>query len=142
MGKVDEKQADRDGRVGENRRVELPAIDLRPLLKNVGGDRAFAAELISGFLERCPALLLEIREALRQGEGGRAALAAHNLSGSAAEFEAHLVLRTAREMERLARLGSLDGAQSLLPTLDEAVLRMQTELAAFCDEGTLHYEQH
>ncbi len=108
-------------------------VDLQSLLDRVGGDRDFVKELVTGFAQRCPGMLAEIRDALQREDRERLPSAAHHLSGSAAEYGAHKVLAITRELERLGRSGDMHRAQELLPELEAAVAQMQAALESFRD---------
>lgn len=113
------------------------AVDLAPLLKRIGGDEEFVRELATGFMNRCPSMLVEIRDALWRADREQLVMTAHRLSGSAIEFGASKVLAITRELERLGHKGDIRRANKLLPSLEASVAQMQSALKQVRDAGRL-----
>lgn len=112
-------------------------IDLPGLLQRIGGDLPFVRDLAAGFLARCPAMLVEVRDALWRADREQLALSVHRLAGSAAEFGAHRVLAMTHEVERISLHGDLRQIQKLVSGLEEAVAQMQGALRSIRDRGTV-----
>jgi signal transduction histidine kinase/DNA-binding response OmpR family regulator len=97
---------------------EEPVIDLRALERQraaVGPD--FLRELLATFLEDSEELVGAMRRALGEPNTDAFRRAAHSLKSNAASFGATRLAVVARELEMLARSGSLDGAPSKLDRL-------------------------
>ena len=73
-----------------------------------GGDLVF--QLAALFLEECPKLLGEIRDALSLGDAVKLRRAAHTLKSTAAVFAAKPVSQAAQQVESLAQSGDLGAA--------------------------------
>jgi HPt (histidine-containing phosphotransfer) domain-containing protein len=110
--------------------VSLDAAALDRLLKKVGGDPAVVAELIDSFLEDAPHLLADLRRALDAGDAAGARLAAHSLKSNGAEFGALAFSDICRQLETLAKAGTLDGAGELLAQAEAEYERAKVALAA------------
>lgn len=91
---------------------------------------AFLVELIDLFLKDSPELIKEMRSGLAESDIERVRRAAHSLKSNSASFGADRLARVARELEMMAKNGTLDGAESrllaveaeyaqLLPCLEE-----------------------
>ena len=63
-------------------------------------------------------LIEEIKNALRQGDGQALAAAAHELKSSSGSVGGERLCRLCTDMERLGRLGLLDGAEGLLSLVE------------------------
>ena len=94
-------------------------LDPRALenLRAVGGDDGFLAELIATFLDEAPRLLGNLEAAIECQDAAGARLAAHSLKSNGAEFGAGAFRDLARELEAIARDGSLEGAGDLYARL-------------------------
>ncbi len=86
---------------------------LDTLLDTIGGDRAALGELIESFLEEGTGLIARIESAVRGGDADALRRAAHTMKSSAADFGALELSRLCREMEAIARQGSVTGAAAL-----------------------------
>ncbi len=90
------------------------------LLARFSGDRKLVRTLVNAFREDCPRMMSRIRSAIRARDAAALADAAHALKGSVGNFGASAAFETAREVEKLAREGKLDGARELGAMLEEA----------------------
>jgi HPt (histidine-containing phosphotransfer) domain-containing protein len=79
---------------------------------------AFLVELIDVFLKDSPDLIEEMRAGLATGETERVRRAAHSLKSNAATFGADRLAGVAREMEMMAKSGTLEGAESRLSVVE------------------------
>jgi two-component system, sensor histidine kinase and response regulator len=99
-------------------------VDKSTLLARFGGDRKLVLRLVTAFREDCPRMMARIKTAIRVRDAAALADAAHALKGSVGNFGASAAFDSAREVEKLAREGKLDGARELCTTLE-------TQIAAF-----------
>ncbi len=98
-------------------------IDLQAALASVCGDEALLRELIGLFLESCPGLLNDIREAIASRNAARVKRAAHTLKGSVGYFSAPAAVVAAQRLERMGRDNDLTG-------VEEASRQLETEIEA------------
>ncbi len=103
-------------------------FDAAAFERQTGGDAALRAEIISMFLEDCPARVSDIRAAVERGDAAALVSCAHGLKGSAAYLSASIVRARAADLERAGREGNLAGAPALLAQLDAAVAELLPEL--------------
>jgi HPt (histidine-containing phosphotransfer) domain-containing protein len=107
-----------------------PALDERALMAGVRGDAKLLAELIDLFREDSRTMLADMEEAIEQGNPGRLASTAHAFIGSLGNFAARRAFGKARELERRARAGELEGARDRLLDLAEETRRLEQALDA------------
>ena len=79
---------------------------------------AFLVELIDVFLKDSPELIEEMRNGLTAGETERVRRAAHSLKSNSASFGADRLAGAARELEMMAKSGSLEGVESKLSEVE------------------------
>ena len=108
----------------------LDPAALDNLRQLVGGDDTFLAELIVTFLGEAPQLLADLRAGIGRGNADKARLAAHSLKSNAADFGAMALSNMCKELETLARSGSLDNTGNLLVQAEEEYARVKAALEA------------
>ncbi len=86
---------------------------LAPMLRDLGGDRATLAELVTLLIEEAPRLLAEGRAATQRKDVGTAQRAYHTLKGNAAQFGAQDVHDLAMAIEQAAKAGTLPNDAAL-----------------------------
>ena len=91
---------------------------LRTLLNTLGGDFALLDEVVSSLLEDAPRLLIELRGYLEAGNAGGVHRIAHSLKSNGLDVGAGAFAGHCRELEALAKTGSLDGAGPLLAAIE------------------------
>ena len=79
---------------------------------------AFLGELIDVFLKDSPDLIKEMRSGLMSGNVERVRRAAHSLKSNSASFGADRLAEVARELEMIAKSGTLDGGESKLSAVE------------------------
>jgi two-component system sensor histidine kinase/response regulator len=97
--------------------TELTVIDrptLDQLLDSFGGDVGFLGEMLDTFFEDSPRQLEAIRSGLASGDAELIRRAAHSLKSNSANFGALALSARCRELEMLAKGGSLEGGDALL----------------------------
>ncbi|MBA2702014.1 MAG: response regulator [Chloroflexi bacterium] len=117
---------------------QAPALDpvaIERLLGVVRGNHAFLADLIDGFLAEAPELLRAIRAAADRGEAIPLQRGAHTLKSNAADFGIESLREVSRELEALARGGTVDGrAAELVAAAEGEYERARPALVALRDE--------
>jgi HPt (histidine-containing phosphotransfer) domain-containing protein len=103
-------------------------FDRLRLLERLEGDEELAGEIIGMFLQECPKLLDQVRQAAEQRSAPSLERAAHALKGSLGDIGAHQAFGAARTLEMAARDGKIDGADTALASLVAAVDRLLPEL--------------
>ncbi len=107
--------------------TKLPAVHADPdpagpsdaeLLARFDGDSDLLKELAGIFLQGCPRMLEDIREALRAGNATALERAAHALKGSVGNFAMPGPWETAQRLELLAKSGQRSGAADIPHTLE------------------------
>ena len=98
-------------------------LDLVGTLENLGGDPELYQEILDFFMEMVPQQLDDLQAVQEAGDVAAVDLQAHSMKGGAANVGAVRVTAVARELETLAKSGSLDGAADL-------VVQLRTEFAA------------
>ncbi len=96
---------------------------------NVGDD--FVVELIDVFLDEAPKMLRNMHAAVVSGDLELFRRNAHSLKSNAAAFGATELAALAKEMETLARSGSLD-VESRLAALEAAYQQAALALQELC----------
>jgi two-component system, sensor histidine kinase and response regulator len=118
--------------------AKLPAIPVESiaagpsdaeLLARFDGDGELLKELAGIFLQECPRMLDEIREALRTANPKTLERAAHTLKGSVGNFAMPSPWETAQRLELLAKSGQLSGAEDIFHTLEQQLAQFNQILA-------------
>jgi len=79
---------------------------------------AFLVELIDVFMKDSPELIKQMRSGLPENDIERVRRAAHSLKSNSASFGADRLAAAARELEMMAKSGSMDGAESKLSEVE------------------------
>jgi signal transduction histidine kinase/DNA-binding response OmpR family regulator/HPt (histidine-containing phosphotransfer) domain-containing protein len=108
---------------------DAPAVfDKQALLDRVMGDEELARELVEVFLEDTPQQLDTLRDALLAGDAAIVRRQAHTIKGSAGNVSAIGLQQAALQLEQACRSEDLQGADSLLSTLDEQLEHLRASL--------------
>jgi HPt (histidine-containing phosphotransfer) domain-containing protein len=99
------------------------------LLERVGGDPELLGEVIDIFLETCPPLVETIRQALARRDCSAVRRGAHELKGSAANFDATDVAALARRLESHTDDQDVQESLHVMATLDTEVTLLIARLA-------------
>jgi signal transduction histidine kinase/DNA-binding response OmpR family regulator/HAMP domain-containing protein len=103
-------------------------FDLQETLARVEGDRNLMKEVVALFLEECPALLAEIKNALDEEDADRLVRTAHAIKGSVGNFGARNAFEMALRMEMMGKNKELEGAKELFNALSEEIDRLKIAL--------------
>jgi two-component system sensor histidine kinase/response regulator len=104
--------------------------DESTLLARFNGDRKLVRTLVTTFREDCPRMMVRIRSAIRVRNAAALADAAHALKGSIGNFGVSTAFESAREVEKLAREGKLDGAREQCRMLEKQIAAFLLALQA------------
>ncbi len=113
--------------------ADSTAIDrdvLNELLDSFGGDMEFLGEMLDTFFEDSPHQLEAARAGLAAGDAAAVRRAAHSLKSNCANFGARSLSAQCKELEMLARDGSLEDGTELLTKIAADYLRVQAALEA------------
>jgi HPt (histidine-containing phosphotransfer) domain-containing protein len=97
-------------------------------------DAAFLAELIDVYRSDSPQLIAQMRIGLAAGDIESVRRAAHSLKSNSASFGANQLANAARELEMIAKAGTLDGAGSKLATIEAEYQQLLPALEALLNE--------
>jgi two-component system sensor histidine kinase/response regulator len=109
--------------------VPPSAFDLPALRESVGGNEALAQRIAALFVEQCPRLMAAVRDAVDRGDAAALFDGAHTLKGAVANFPAPAAFEAAERLETIGRGGDLMAARDAYTALEQAIDRLQTELA-------------
>ncbi|MGH7257997.1 MAG: response regulator, partial [Nitrospiraceae bacterium] len=104
------------------------AFDADRMLANIGGDRDLFTQLVDLFLERYPAMMHDVQEALAHEDCRRLERSAHTLKGTAANLCASDVVLAAGQLEATGRLGNIKDASGLYVQLERKVQELAVAL--------------
>ncbi|HYM60981.1 MAG TPA: ATP-binding protein [Thermoanaerobaculia bacterium] len=100
------------------------------ILEAVDGDVELLARISDAMARQTPRLLLEIREALGQGDGATVSRCAHTLKGASSNFGASGSVNLAAALEKAARDGDLARSRALAPCLEDEMAKLMTRIEA------------
>jgi CheY-like chemotaxis protein/HPt (histidine-containing phosphotransfer) domain-containing protein len=95
-----------------------------------GGSSKIARTLVKTFLEDAPKKMAVIRRAVEEKDSGALAAAAHALKGSLSLVGANKAAGTARNLQAMGRLGTLDGAATELTVLESEFEELRRQLSS------------
>jgi HPt (histidine-containing phosphotransfer) domain-containing protein len=108
----------------------LDQVTFAGLLDSLGGDFDFLSELVEAYLDSSPGLIGSMRQALASGEAPALQRAAHSLKTGSASFGALALAAQCKELEELAKTGSLVSAEERLGALEAAYTEVAAALQA------------
>ena len=117
------------GRVPPN----FPAWDFEQARARTAEDEVLLREIVKIFLEVSPHLLEKIEQALAAGDVAGLERAAHSLKGQIRCLAAPEAQSAAEKLEEKARQRDLPAAAAILPELDTALSRLESQLRKFCE---------
>jgi HPt (histidine-containing phosphotransfer) domain-containing protein len=92
-------------------------LDLTHTLENLGGDPELLREIMDFFVEMVPQQIDDLAAAVAAGDLTTVGLQAHGMKGGAGNVGAVHMAATARELELLAKSGTLAGAAEMVARL-------------------------
>ncbi len=103
-----------------------PPIDIARAMEEFQADRPFFLEVLVGFLERMPAQIEELQNALAQGRSEVLARRAHSIKGGAANLMADNLAQAANTLETRAHENRLSNGNALVERLEAEYQRLKT----------------
>jgi two-component system sensor histidine kinase/response regulator len=101
-----------------------PPIDWETALETVGGDRELLKDLLQTFLEECPLLMSQLREAMVRGDTPVFQRTAHTLKGATSSLGIKPAAELALQLETFGREGDLRNAPEKFAALETEVERL------------------
>ncbi|MGA7853819.1 MAG: Hpt domain-containing protein [Candidatus Acidiferrales bacterium] len=101
----------------------------KELLSRFGGDAELLRELADLFIQSCPKMLEDIRDAVQKQDAKALERAAHSLKGCVGNFFSKGARETAQQLEFVGKSGDLAGAAELAHLLEEQVTEFNRVLA-------------
>lgn len=95
----------------------VSVLAIEATLANLGGDPELLRELLDFFVEIVPTQLDELQAVVAAGDVPAVDLQAHSMKGGAANVGALKMAALAKDLEHLAKSGSLTGAEDLVAGL-------------------------
>ncbi len=117
----------------ENNIIDRTVLD--GLLESFGGDMEFLGEMLDTFFEDSPRQLEAARTGLAAGDAEAVRRAAHSLKSNCANFGALVLSGQCRELEMLAKAGSLEGGAELLARIAAGYEQAHAALEAIREGG-------
>jgi two-component system sensor histidine kinase/response regulator len=114
--------------------INKEAVDANALLERFSGDRKLVRTLVKAFHGDCSRMISQIRKASTARNATNLADAAHAFKGAVGNFGASVAFETAREIEKLARQGKLDGTRELCQGLEGCMAEFLPALLAVAQE--------
>jgi PAS domain S-box-containing protein len=108
---------------------------LERLMETIGDDRSLLTALIDTFLSDVPRLVEAARRGLEHGQKDEVRRAAHTLKSNGATFGATSFSELSRQLEALARSGTLEGADELIARIDAEYERVRIAVETVRDRG-------
>jgi CheY-like chemotaxis protein/HPt (histidine-containing phosphotransfer) domain-containing protein len=109
-------------------------LDAAALLASLGQDVEMRAQLVEVFLDECPRLMLQIREAIGRKDRKTLQHAAHALKGSTYVFFARPASEAAQQLELRARAADWADMDEVQSCLDREIKRLESALATLIPE--------
>ncbi len=106
-------------------------FDLQEILARVEGDENLMKEVFALFLEQCPGMMAEIRNAIDEEDADCLARSAHAIKGSVGNFGAHSAFDLALRLEMTGRNRELEGAEEIFNAFSEEMERLKKTLENF-----------
>ena len=106
------------------------AFDREDALARLGGDEALLQYAARTFLEDCPRLLGQLREAVQLRDAAAVKSAAHAIKGTVAMLSAHPSQEAAARLEHMASQGQLAGIEVVARDLEAELERFKSSVAA------------
>jgi CheY-like chemotaxis protein len=106
-------------------------MDWSAALATVGGDHRLLGEIVDAFLQECPRLLEQVREAISKKDAATLRRAAHTLKASMRYFGAKGAFDHAGRLEVMGQRGKLKDAEKTLASLLSEIERLMPPLRRF-----------
>ena len=115
---------------------QLPdeVIDKVAALDCIDGDEELLREMVEIFLDDCPKLLNDIRQAVTGRDSESLHRSAHTLKGSVGNFSASAAYEAALKLEMMGRSGNVAHAEEAYSVLEGEIGRLREALSALVSE--------
>ncbi len=100
-------------------------LDLNTTLENLGGDPELLQEILEYFMEMAPQQLDDLQAAVAAQDTAAVDLQAHSMKGGSANVGAVRLAAVARDLEQLAKGGSLAGSFELFERMREEFVALE-----------------
>jgi PAS domain S-box-containing protein len=111
-----------------------PVMDATAAMAQVEGDKTLLNEITGLFINDCPRMLAEIKDAVERNDARALEYAAHTLKGVVANFCAQPAVEAALRLEMLAHQGTLEHSGAAYGQLVSEIERLKAELHAMQGE--------
>jgi CheY-like chemotaxis protein/HPt (histidine-containing phosphotransfer) domain-containing protein len=111
-------------------------FDGEQALASVDGDMELLRDVVGLFMEECPGIMAEMRDAINGGDARRLNRAAHALKGSVGNFGARNAFDVALRLEMMGKNDKLNGAGEEFILLADEMERLTKALEEFTGETT------
>lgn len=108
---------------------------LNGLLDSFGGDTEFLGEMLDTFFQDSPRQMEAVAAGLAAGDAETVRRAAHSLKSNCANFGALALSGECRQLEMLAKTGSLEGGTDLLICIAARYEQVRVALEAIREAG-------
>jgi HPt (histidine-containing phosphotransfer) domain-containing protein len=108
----------------------MRTLDRDLLVRNLDGDADLLTHVIELFFETSAEILEAIRRAFADADAAMLRRKAHELRGALANVGAEAAAQAAKELEALARGGSLTGAGPAMRALESEIAKLEPALRA------------
>jgi len=100
-------------------------LDLNTTLDNLGGDPELLQEILEYFMEMAPQQMDQLQAAVESQDVEAVDLQAHSMKGGSANVGAVRLSAVARDLELLAKGGSLEGSVELYERMREEFVALE-----------------
>ena len=111
------------------------AIDWETAKAAVDGDLQLLHGVVEAFLEECPTLLEQVRQAVAASDAALLRRSAHTIKGAMRTFGIANAAQAAAELEEMGRMSQLSAAPPVLARLESQLDRILPEARAFASAG-------
>jgi CheY-like chemotaxis protein len=105
-------------------------IDKSEVLDRVDGDMELLSDMVELFVEDCPNLLSEIKDAVNRNDSKALERSAHTLKGAVANFAAETPFEAALNLENMGRNSDLEHAEKAFNILEQEIKRLELAIKA------------
>ncbi len=106
-------------------------VDFAAALRRMGGDPNLLKEIFQAFLDECPRLMAQLRDAMQRGDAPLVQRAAHTLKGSLHILAAADAAESAHQLELMGSQRKLAGTEQLFVDLERAIHQVNDNVAEF-----------
>ncbi|MEN8143117.1 MAG: response regulator, partial [Thermodesulfobacteriota bacterium] len=98
------------------------------LLDRLSGNKQLYKMIMEMFIDKTPAALAELQEAIKENDNGKATFLAHSLKGTAANLGADIFRDSLRDLEIRCRENRLSESVGLLPDIEKQFTELKEEI--------------